>query len=200
MRIEGYDKKFDHIIEPDSGIEVIQEDLIFTEGPVWNSKLNALLFSDIPANKIYIWSENQGLKVFRENSHFANGLTYNPSGELIACEHQSRSVTRTDKDGMIHDVATHYHGKKLNSPNDVIALADGSIIFTDPIYGLSAGNGGPAEMELDFQGVFISRPGADPEAPESDHRLLRTAERAGADAGRQAPFRGRHRAPAYPDF
>jgi len=166
MKIERLDKDFERVIEPGTEIEIILNDLIFTEGPVWNSQLNALLFSDIPANKIYIWSEKEGRRVFRENSHFANGLTYNPAGELIACEHQSRSVTRTDKNGQIHDVATHYQGKKLNSPNDVVATADGSILFTDPIYGLSAGNGGPAEAELDFQGVFISRPGADPQKPE----------------------------------
>ncbi len=166
MRIERISKEFDRIIETTAEIETIQDDLIFTEGPLWNTKLNSLLFSDIPANKIYVWSDSEGRKVFRENSHFANGLTYNPDGELIACEHQSRSVTRTDHSGRIHDVATHYQGKKLNSPNDVVATADGSIIFTDPIYGLSAGNGGPAEAELDFQGVYISRPGADPQKPE----------------------------------
>ena len=166
MKIERIDREFDNVIEPGAEIETIQDDLIFTEGPLWNSKLNALLFSDIPANRIYVWSEVEGRKVFRENSHFANGLTYNPEGELIACEHQSRSVTRTDSAGKIHDIATHYQGKKLNSPNDVVATADGSILFTDPIYGLSAGNGRPAEAELDFQGVYISRPGADPQEPE----------------------------------
>jgi gluconolactonase len=166
MKIEKLSKEFDQIIGPGAEIEEIQNGLIFTEGPVWNSELNALLFSDIPANKIYMWSEKEGRKVFRENSHFANGLTYNSAGELIACEHQSRSVTRTDKNGEIHEVATHYKGKKLNSPNDVVATADGSILFTDPIYGLSAGSGGPAEAELDFQGVYISRPGADPQKPD----------------------------------
>ena len=111
MRIERISKEFDRIIETTAEIETIQDDLIFTEGPLWNTKLNSLLFSDIPANKIYVWSDSEGRKVFRENSHFANGLTYNPDGELIACEHQSRSVTRTDHSGRIHDVATHYQGK-----------------------------------------------------------------------------------------
>lgn len=165
LRIEKLHSSFDAIIEPGTEIEVIQNDLIFTEGPVWNSKLNVLLFSDIPASKIYSWSESAGRKVYREESHFSNGLTYNPKGELIACEHQSRSVTRTDASGKIHDLATHYKGKKLNSPNDVVSAKDGTIIFTDPIYGLNAGMGGPAEKELDFQGVFISRPGSDPKSP-----------------------------------
>jgi len=166
IKIERLEKEFDDIIEPGAEIEIIQDGLIFTEGPVWNSKLNALLFSDIPANKIYIWSEKDGLKIFRENSHFSNGLTFSAEGDLIACEQQSRSVTRTDKYGNVYAVATHYQGKKLNSPNDVIVASDGSIIFTDPIYGLNAGNGGPAQRELDFQGVYISHPGSYPQEPK----------------------------------
>ena len=123
IKIERFEKEFDDIIEPGAEIEIIQDGLIFTEGPVWNSKLNALLFSDIPANKIYIWSEKDGLKIFRENSHFSNGLTFTAEGDLIACEQQSRSVTRTDKYGNVYAVATHYQGKKLNSPKRCSRLA-----------------------------------------------------------------------------
>ena len=102
MKIERLSKEFDNVIEPGVEIEVIRNDLDFTEGPVWNSQMNALLFSDIPASRIYTWSESGGLNVYREDSHFSNGLTYNPTGELIACEHKSRRVTRTDQSGAIH--------------------------------------------------------------------------------------------------
>jgi gluconolactonase len=159
MRIEKMDPQFDALIAPDAAIELIAEGFIFTEGPLWNSRGNTLLFSDIPASKIYQWSATKGVEVYRQESHFSNGLTVDPDGALIACEHKSRSITRELPGGDVVTLASHYLGKKLNSPNDVIAAGDGSILFTDPIYGLRAGMGGPADEELSFQGVYRIKPG-----------------------------------------
>ena len=158
MKIEKLDPKFDTLIAPDAAIEIIAEGFKFTEGPLWNKAGNFLLFSDIPASRIYKWSASKGVEVYRDISHFSNGLTYDPEGKLIACEHQSRSVTREAAAGEFVTLASHYQGKKLNSPNDVVAFTDGSILFTDPIYGLQAGNGGPADQELTFQGVYRIKP------------------------------------------
>ena len=158
MRIEKLNQQFDSLIAPDAAIELIAEGFSFTEGPLWNSKGNYLLFSDIPVNKIYKWSAINGVEVYRQKSNFSNGLTYDSEGSLIACEHQSRSITRELPGGDIVTLASHYQGKKLNSPNDVIASSDGSILFTDPIYGLRAGMGGPADQELPFQGVYWIKP------------------------------------------
>src|SRR5207249_186041 len=72
-----------------------------------------------------------------------------PQGWLVTCEHETRRVTRTELDGTVVPVATHFEGKRLNSPNDVVCKSDGSIHFTDPSYAVK-----PAERELDFQGVF----------------------------------------------
>lgn len=159
MRIEKLDPKFDSLIAPDAVIEKIADGFSFTEGPLWNSGGNYLLFSDIPESKIFKWSAKNGVEIYRKVSHFSNGLTYDPDGKLIACEHQSRSITREIAGGEFETLASHYQGKKLNSPNDVVASRDGSILFTDPIYGLQAGNGGPADQELPFQGVYRIKPG-----------------------------------------
>jgi gluconolactonase len=159
MRIEKLDPKFDNLIAPDAVIEKIADGFSFTEGPLWNSGGNYLLFSDIPESKIFKWSAKNGVEIYRKVSHFSNGLTYDPDGKLIACEHQSRSITREIAGGEFETLASHYQGKKLNSPNDVVAAKDGSILFTDPIYGLQAGNGGPADQELPFQGVYRIKPG-----------------------------------------
>ncbi len=158
MKIVKLDPKFDSLVAPDAAIEIIADGFKFSEGPVWNKNGGFLLFSDIPASRIYKWSAKNKLEVYREISQFANGLTYDPSGRLIACEHQSRSVTREAVAGEFVTLVSYYQGKKLNSPNDVIAADDGSILFTDPIYGLQAGNGGPADQELSFQGVFRIKP------------------------------------------
>ena len=126
----------------------------FLEGPVWVSGTGVppvsgyLLFSDIPASKIYRYKAGK-FDVFREPSHQANGNTLDPQGRLVTCEHETRRVTRTEPDGAVVPVATHFEGKRLNSPNDVVCRSDGSVYFSDPPYGVK-----PEERELDFQGVF----------------------------------------------
>jgi sugar lactone lactonase YvrE len=120
----------------------------FLEGPVWIPARNELLFSDIPANRIYRYKDGK-VDVFRQPSHQANGNTLDPQGRLITCEHETRRVTRTEADGAVVPVATHFEGRRLNSPNDVVCKSDGTIYFTDPPYAVK-----PEERELDFQGVY----------------------------------------------
>jgi sugar lactone lactonase YvrE len=151
--IEIIDPNFYSLISPLAVLEKIPGDFIFTEGPVWDSSRNCLYFSDIPASTIYQYSEKDGLSIYRKPSFFANGLTLTKNFELISCEHQRRAVSIQRKDH-IEIICDHFQGKKLNSPNDVIQASDGSILFTDPIYGLRDGQGGPAIRELPFQGVF----------------------------------------------
>ena len=120
----------------------------FTEGPVWHPS-GRLFFSDIPANIIYRLDPGRLGVPWRTPSGHSNGLTFDRQGRLIACEHGNRRVSRTEADGSITPLATHYQDKPLNSPNDVIVRSDGSIYFTDPPYGIS-----PEEQELPFSGVY----------------------------------------------
>jgi len=121
----------------------------FTEGPLWFSKGNYLLFSDIPANTIFRLSANGQVTVFRQPSGNSNGLTFDREGRLLACEHGNRRVTRTEHDGSMRVLADKFQGKQLNSPNDVVVKGDGSIYFTDPPYGIK-----PAQQEQSIQGVY----------------------------------------------
>ncbi|MCD6356394.1 MAG: SMP-30/gluconolactonase/LRE family protein [Anaerolineaceae bacterium] len=158
MRIESYQKEFNNLIDPRTPIEIIAEGFSFIEGPLWDHANNRLLFSDIPANTIFSWSSENGVTIYRSPSNFANGLTFDKNGHLIACEHKSRSVTLDNGSKNIVVLTEEYNGKRLNSPNDVIVAHDNSILFTDPIYGLRAGSGGPSIQELDFQGVYRLTP------------------------------------------
>ena len=158
MRIESYNDEFNELLNPNTEIEKIAEGFAFTEGPIWDNKNNRLLFSDIPADTIFSWSADNGIEIYRSPSSFADGLTFDHEENLIACEHQSRSISLDDGSKAVRNLADNYGGKRLNSPNDVIIARDGSIIFTDPIYGLRAGNGGPAVQELKFQGVYRLSP------------------------------------------
>lgn len=129
----------------------------FTEGALWQSRRGELYFTDIPNSRIHRWSEAAGVSVVRDPSHKANGLTWDRQGRLLACEHATSRVTRTEPDGRIAVVASHYRGKELNSPNDIVTRSDGRIFFTDPTYGRVEFYGVPREPELTFRGVYTTR-------------------------------------------
>ena len=114
----------------------------------------SLHFSDMPGDKRRRWHPDEGVTVLRDPSNKCNGMTLDNDGNLIVCEHVTSSVVRESSGGTRETLATHWQGKELNSPNDVIVARDGSIIFTDPTYGRMPGFGLEREQELDFQGVY----------------------------------------------
>ena len=111
----------------------------WTEGPAYFPAGRYLVFSDIPNNRLLRWDETTGVTgVFRQPSGYANGHTLDRQGRLLSCEHGHRRVTRTEPDGSITVLADAYDGKRLNSPNDIVERADGSVWFTDPAYGIDS--------------------------------------------------------------
>lgn len=145
------------LVGPDAQVERLATGFTFTEGPIWNAKGSFLLFSDIPADVRRRWDEHGGVEEVLRPSNKANGLTYDARGTLVVCEHATSSVVRERGDGSGRDravLASHYRGKELNSPNDVVVSDDGSIYFTDPSYGRMAVFGVEREPELGFQGVY----------------------------------------------
>jgi len=156
MKAEIRDPRFTELIDPEQDIERLLTGFDFTEGPAWNPVDRSLIFSDILGNSIYRWTQTSGLQTLRHNSHMANGNTYDREGCVITCEHATSRLTRTDfaLNGEMEVLATHFQGKELNSPNDVVCKSDGAIYFTDPNSGRSAGYGVPRDQELEFQGVY----------------------------------------------
>jgi gluconolactonase len=133
----------------------------FTEGPVWHPD-GYLLFSDIPASRIYRWAPGGSATVWRAPSGFSNGLTLDRERRLVACEHGNRRVSLAEADGLVITLADSYGGKRLNSPNDVVVKSDGTIYFTDPPYGLAPPHGPSAqEQQQPCNGLYrISPDGA----------------------------------------
>ena len=154
MSLDVRSPKLLDLIDPDAQLEQLGTGCEFTEGPVWHAEGKFLLFSDIPANQMKKWTAEEGITNFRVPSGKSNGLTYDKQGRLVTCEHANRRVSRTAADGTVETIASHYEGKRLNSPNDVIVKSDGSIYFSDPPYGLTADYGVEGEQDLDFQGVY----------------------------------------------
>jgi gluconolactonase len=144
---------FRGLFPPDVSVQLVATGFQFTEGPVWIPQEKALLFSDIPAGVIYKLTQDRHVSTFRKPSGHANGLTLDRQGRLLACEHGTRRVTRTEKSGTVTVLASKFNGKKLNSPNDIIVRKDGTIYFTDPPYGIEE-----REQEQPVQGVYRLTP------------------------------------------
>jgi gluconolactonase len=128
--------RFAALVPDPTDTRVLYDACTFTEGPVWFADLGMLVWSDIPADRMLAWTPDGHVRLFREPSMCANGNTRDRQGRLVTCEHLSRRVTRTEPDGSITVIADRYQGRRLNSPNDVVVRADGTIWFTDPDYGL----------------------------------------------------------------
>ena len=121
------------LVAPGAEVQKLHGDFNFIEGPVADTEGN-VLFTDIPENKIYKWSLDGKLSVFREDTGGANGLQFDKDGNLFACEGSKQRITSMAPDGTITVVMERYEGKRLNSPNDLWFDAKGGFYFTDPRY------------------------------------------------------------------
>jgi gluconolactonase len=142
------------LVDEGAEVERLATGFDFTEGPIWNAEGNYLLFSDMVGDVRRRWDEQDGVTEVARPSNKGNGMTYDAEGRLIVCEHSTSQVVRQRPDGSFETIASHYQGKELNSPNDVVVKSDGSIYFTDPTFGRVSGFGVEREQELDFQGVY----------------------------------------------
>jgi gluconolactonase len=135
--VRDLDPSFARYRLPLASVERLYTGCRWSEGPVWMGDHRCLLWSDIPNNRILRWDEETGtVNAFRKPSNNANGNTRDRQGRLVTCEHDARRVTRTEYDGSITVLADRFEGKRLNSPNDVVVKSDGSVWFTDPVFGI----------------------------------------------------------------
>lgn len=168
--IERLDPALDEIISKDAQIEILAEGYEWSEGPVWIEAEKMLLFSDVPKNTIYKWTEEGGAQVYLTPSGYtgeepsasrepgSNGLTLDTNGRLVLCQHGDRRVARmeaplNDPKPNFVTIADRYQGKRFNSPNDVVVRSNGDVFFTDPPYGLP-NQENDSTKEIPFQGVY----------------------------------------------
>jgi gluconolactonase len=144
------DESFRKYHMPLTKVERLYTGCRWAEGPVWLGDTRALVWSDIPNNRMLRWDEETGqTTVFRKPSGYANGNSRDRKGRILTCEHGGRRVSRTEIDGRIKTLANSYEGKRLNSPNDIVCKSDGSVWFTDPSFGILGWyEGSKAEPEL----------------------------------------------------
>jgi len=154
-RIEVVRPEFHQLIDADAPIEKITHKFegTITEGPLWDPR-GFLLFSDIYDDKMYQWSPDGTLKVFRAPGQFPNGNTFDQQGRLLMCEQRLRRLVRLEKDGTLTVLTDRWEGQNLNCPNDVVVRKDDTIYFTDPWWNFPPG----AIKDLSFQAVWRISP------------------------------------------
>lgn len=168
--IERLDPELDKILSTDTKVEIIAEGFTWSEGPLWIADQKMLLFSDVPENKVYKWTEEKGAELYLEPSGFtgdsttsrergANGLTLNDEGSLVLAQHGDRRIAVMDAEldtpnAVYTTIADNYNGKKFDSPNDVV-WRNYNFYFTDPPYGLGKMEQDPIK-EIPFQGVYCA--------------------------------------------
>ncbi len=167
--IERADAALDSVLSPGAQIEIIAEGFDWSEGPVWVDSEKMLLFSDVPQNIIYKWTEEKGKEIYlvpsgytdsakRSGEMGSNGLVLDPNNSLVLCQHGNRQMARmnapfNDPKPLFISIANNYKGKKFNSPNDAVYNKNGELFFTDPPYGLEQLMNDP-KKEIPFQGVY----------------------------------------------
>ena len=171
--VERLSTEIDNLIEKSAKIEILADGFEWSEGPVWSSQLNSVLFSDVPENVIYSWNEDKGLGTFTRPIGYSgkvpnlkkagtNGLTIDADGNLIICMHGDRKITRLEKLNINRKVTlvNSFDGNLLNSPNDLVYDSKGNLYFTDPPYGLLEGDNDKLK-EIEFNGVYKVSPNGD---------------------------------------
>ena len=169
MPVDVRSEKLMQLVDENVEIEQLGTGFTFTEGPVWHPREEYLLFSDMPADIRRRWTPDGTVVEVMNPSNKCNGMTYDADLNLLVCEHSTSSVVRERPDGTRETLATHYEGKELNSPNDIIVHSSGAVYFSDPTYGRWPGFGIERDCELDFRGVYRLAPGGgDPELLADD--------------------------------
>lgn len=164
-KIIRIDNKFDELLDVNTPIEIVSEGYEWSEGPLWIKDGGYLLFSDVPRNTIYKWKDGISTEVFLNPSGYtgkgkysnepgSNGLAMSNDGQILACEHGDRRVSKMPlAGGGKLTLADNINGKRFNSPNDLVQSKAGHIYFTDPPYGLPKRQDDPSR-ELDLYGVY----------------------------------------------
>ena len=168
-----YDSSILSIIDKNAKIEILGNNFIVAEGPLWDDNDNKLIFTDVRQNKIFTWDKKNGINEyiapsgstgyapsFKKGGIGANGITFDKNGDIILCQHGDRRVAKISNiksnNPEFITIIDKYQGKRFNSPNDLSISKNGDIYFTDPPYGFwyDRKNFDNRYREIDFNGVY----------------------------------------------
>lgn len=171
IAIQIDDARLAAVVDPAAPLLLLYDQAVHSEGPVWEPQRQRLIFSDVTNRRLNAWYPDGRVEVVIDATPFINGNALDADGRLVHCEHLRRCISRSPPDdGMPEPLITHFEGKRLNTPNDIVVAPDGAMWFTDPIFGLI----------MPAQGCLAE--------PELDHRSVYRYDRASGDLQRMADF------------
>jgi gluconolactonase len=135
-----------HILAPGAKVEKLAGDFIFTEGPTADKNGN-VYFVDQDNNRIMKYDTTGHLSTFMQPSGYANGMTFDNQGHLLAAADEKNELWSIDvKSKKATPLFNTYEGKLLNGPNDIwVHPKTGRIYLTDPYYARKWWKRGPKE-------------------------------------------------------
>jgi gluconolactonase len=149
------DARLAAVLSPDARLLCLYDQATHGEGTVWDTAKHRLIWSDVKARRVMAWYPDGRVEVVIDATPFINGNAFDGEGRLLHCEHGRRCISRTDPDGITRPLVTHYEGKRLNTPNDLVVARDGAIWFTDPVFGLRMPQQGwLRQPDLDHRSVY----------------------------------------------
>ncbi len=161
--VEGFrgvqidDERLAAILPAKAKLMILYDGALHAEGPVWHEPSGLLYWSDVSNRRLLCLHPDGQVETAIDGTFFMNGNAVDPAGRLIHCEHGRRCISRSDAQigPQPTPIITHFEGKRLNSPNDVVVAPDGTIWFTDPNFGLLVpAQGCIAAPELDHRSVY----------------------------------------------
>lgn len=157
---EIVEPRFAHYLLDNAALETLATGFRWVEGLVWMGDAGCALFQDLPSDRTMRWIDGAGVSVYRAPSRYANGQTRDRQGRLVACSHRDRCLYRTELDGTVTTLVDAHGGRRLNSPNDVVVKSDGTIWFTDPLYGIQSDYEGGRQVSEQGPAVYRFDPGS----------------------------------------
>jgi len=154
------DPRFAHYVLANAPLEELAAGFRWIEGLVWMGDAGCLLFQDLPRDRTMRWIEGAGVSVYRAPSFYGNGQARDMQGRLISCSHRERCLFRTELDGGVTRLVDSHDGRRLNAPNDVAVKSDGTIWFTDPLYGIQTDYEGARQLSEQPPALYRFDPAA----------------------------------------
>lgn len=160
MEVDVVTPAVERLIDKNPPLDLIASGMDFAEGPVWDRHNQQLFWVDIIGSRIWKWKPGVGREIVLEPTGHANGLTLDHQGRLVVAGWSARTIWRMEKDGSVTTLVSHYEGKKINTPNDIVVHSDGSIYWTDTTTGLIIPGmvAEDTQRYLDFHAVFRLSP------------------------------------------
>ena len=142
-KILRLEQELDDVIAPHAKIELLSEDHQWTEGPIWVEEEQKLIYTDVPRQKLYQWTEKDGVRLYLDMTDSVadqlgpSALLVDQKNQLYILRYGHGQVVKMNSE--IENpsidfslVADNYKGLRFNHTNDAAFHSNGTMVMSDP--------------------------------------------------------------------